>query len=415
MNLRRNNTESCLSDGTLRSAVDNGVDRLPEVELHLQACTRCRQRLETISDTATYVDGKLASLVNNDVDGDSEAARLKLRRRINAAGAQDYQNQGDSFVSNMWKYRAARGVVALMALMLIATAFVATPMRSLADDLFNRFEVEKFEAVTIQPDQFGEFQAELMLRAFTADHERVLGALDELAEVETTFDQDNLESNVVKLDDVDAARDAFGTFKLPADLPEGYDTAPELMMSNGGTMSAVLNTASVKTILEELDLEFDSIPDPADMPTMEFEVTVPSALVSYYGAGSDGHLALVQMESPTLTTPEGVDMNALRDDVLSLPGLPEDFVSQVRAIDDWQNTLIVPVPEGAETRDVTIDGAPGLLLEAGEFDGAAWGLDLDFDIEGDLSVVMWNEDGVLYIVAGTLNGDDLLDVAGSLR
>ena len=413
MDLRRKNTRSCLSDGTLRSAVDNGVDRLPEVALHLQECAHCRQRLEQITDTATYVDGKLASLINNDVDEDSEAARLKLRRRIAQTGMSDSQNLGDSFMSTMWKYRAARGAVALLAIMLLTTAFVATPMRSLADDFLNRFEVEKFEAVTVQPDQFGEFQTDLLMRGITADVEVLMSAFESLAEIETTFDKEELENNVVKLDDVDAARDAFGAFKLPADLPEGYDGTPELMMSNGGSVTAVLDTQSVTTIIDELNLPIDSIPDPAEMPTMEFQVTVPATLVSRYSAGTDGHLAVIQMESPTLLTPEGLDMDALRDDVLSLPGLPEDFVSQVRAIDDWQSTLVIPVPEGAETRDITVDDQPGLLIEAGEFDGSQWGI--DFEFQGDASVAMWNEDGVLYIVAGTMSGDDLLDVANSLR
>jgi hypothetical protein len=54
-----------------------------------------------------------------------------------------------------------------------------------------------------------------------------------------------------------------------------------------------------------------------------------------------------------------------------------------------------------------------LLLEAGEFDGSDWGI--EFELEGDASVVMWHDDGNLYVVAGSVSGSDLLDVANSLN
>jgi hypothetical protein len=119
------------------------------------------------------------------------------------------------------------------------------------------------------------------------------------------------------------------------------------------------------------------------------------------------------MESPTLTTPDSLDMNALREDILMLPGLPTDLVAQLRSIENWESTLVIPVPEGAVTSDVSIDGEPGLLLEAGEFDGSDWGI--EFELEGDASVVMWHDDGNLYVVAGSVSGSDLLDVANSLN
>lgn len=367
--------------------------------------------MEAISKTAAYADGKLAVLFNNDVDDNSTAARRKLRNRM--AEEADRDLQGESFMSSMWKFRAARAGVAMLALVLITTAFIATPMRSMANDWFNRMQVEQFEAIVVQPEEFTEFQTELLLRGITADHQALMGAMKGLAEFETSIDESDLKSHVTMFDSVDDARAAYGEFKLPSNLPAGFTQVPTFMMTDSVSATATLDTASVHTIVDELGLTFDSLPSAADAPQMAFTIDVPSGLLTHYGAGIDQHLAIVQMPSPTLTTPESLDMDAFRDDVLALPGLPETFVDQVSAIEDWQNTLIVPVPEGASHRDVTVGGNAGLLLEAGEFDGKEWGM--DFGLEGDVSVVMWNDDGILYIVAGSLNGDDLLEVAGSLR
>jgi hypothetical protein len=411
--LGRRNKDECLSDGTLRSAIDNGVDRIPGAASHLNACVLCQQRLDQFTRDSGFVAQHMDLLNHDEGPADVTNARLKLRNKMIESGGRNVSVQGESLVSTMWKYRAARGAVVMMALVLLTTAFVATPMRSLADDLLNRFRVEKFEAITIQMDQFGEFQTDMMLRAFTSDHEQVLSAMEGLVDIETTFDQDNPENELRKLDNERAVADAYGDFRIARNLPSGFTNEPQFMMSNGGSVTAIVDTAAMNVIIEELRLPIYSIPEASDMPTMTFEADIPDTLVTYYDSADGGHLAVVQMESPTLHTPDGLNMDALREEILMLPGLPTDFVAQLRSIEDWQQTLVIPVPEGAEARDVTIGGQAGLLIEAGEFDGNNWGF--SFDVDSDVSVVMWNDDGILYIVAGTVSGSDVLNVAGSLR
>lgn len=415
MNLRRKLQPSCLSDGEIKVVIDGEVNEMQRIQDHISVCEHCRERMDELAAQALFTHQKMDLLRSSEQDVDVDSARLKLRRRLAATSMQreSEQVQGESFMSSMWRHRALRGTVAMLAIMVLTAAFVFTPMRSLANDFFNRMEVEKFEAITVQPEEFTEFGLDLALRAFTADHERLMLVSETLYEIDTSYDKTALENNAVVLDSVDAARDAFGEFKLPSSLPSGFESAPQLMMSNQGSATVTLDTASVHVIIDELRLPIESIPPASEMPSMVFQSDIPAALVAYYDAGVDGHLAVIQMESPVITTPEGLDMNALRDEVLSMPGLPEDFVAQLRNIDNWQNTLVLPVPEGAETRDVTIDGNGGLLIEAGTFDGAEFGF--AFELDGDLSVVMWNDEGSLYIVAGTLDGDQLLDVATSLR
>lgn len=412
MNLGRRLNRNCLSDGELRSAVDNGVDGPPELGQHLRACARCRQRMEKIVDNARFADRRLDMLGAGDTPADLNRAQQQIRRKIALSSQPVRATQGESLVSTMWRFRAARGAVAMLALILLTTAFVVTPMRSLADDIFNRFRVEKFEAITVNAGQFTEFSSSMLVQAMSADTDRLMASFEGLATLDSTFDQDNPQSNVVDLGSMQDAQAEFGDFKTPDNLPSEFSADPEIKMSQAGSITATVDTAAANAIVDELGLPIYSLPDASDVPQMVFEVDLPQALIMDYKAGDSGHIAVVQLESPTLTTPESIDMNALREDVLMLPGLPTDLVAQLRSIDDWQNTLIIPVPEGAETSDVTVDGEPGLLIEAGEFDGSQLGMDFQFD--GDASVVMWHEGDNLYVVAGTVSGSELMDVADSL-
>mgnify|MGYP001209365900 FL=1 len=126
---------------------------------------------------------------------------------------------------------------------------------------------------------------------------------------------------------------------------------------------------------------------------------MPAAAALVYEA--DGkYLVAGQFVSPgpSLNIPSSVDVNLLREEVLALPGLPADIVAQLRNVKDWEKTLIVPVPSGATSRQVTVDGAAGLLVESDQ--GA---------------VVLWQKDGALYAVGGqSVSGDDALRVAESM-
>ncbi len=413
MNLGRGRRQGCLSDGELRAAIDSGVSVPPSLDLHLRSCSHCRERMEDIAGNHTFAAGRLDLLAAGSDQVDLSQAQQRIRRRIAQSSPKSVAIQGESFVSTMWRFRAARGAVALLALLLLTTAFVATPMRSLADDLFNRFRVEKFEAITVNMEQFTQFGMGIAVQAMSADPEQLAASFEGLAEFDSTFDEEDPHGNVTELGSLDEVQSVYGDFRAPSELPDGFESTPQIMVTDAGSASLTVDTAAANTLISQLGLPIYSLPDAGAVPEMVFELDLPQALILHYQAADDGHLAVVQLESPTLITPESLDMNALREDLLRLPGLPTDFVAQLRSIDNWESTLVVPVPEGAESRDVSINGESGLLLEASEFDGSDWGM--EFALEGDASVIMWHADGKLYIVAGSVNGDTIQNVADSLE
>lgn len=293
--------------------------------------------------------------------------------------------------------RLAAGIAAALAVVML---FTVTPMGSVAQDFLDRFRVQKFAAITIEQDAFDEFAGGMMLRLATSDTDVLQSSMMDLGEFETTFNEEDPYANVQEFDSIDEAQAAYGDIRVPGGSVDGYSESPSIYLSEAGSATAEVNTAEVQAIIDELNMPIYSIPNASQYPTMTFQMDIPQAVVlDYEGSDSESHLVVAQMASPVLNTPEGLDMNALREDLLAVPGLPPDFVGQLRAIDDWQNTLVVPVPEGASSEDVTVDGEPGLLITMDDDSGA---------------VVLWEDDGQLYVVAGSESGDTVLDLASSL-
>jgi hypothetical protein len=395
--LGRSAQRHCPNDGDLRALIDEGFEASQATRLHAERCPRCAKRLAELRETAKQAT-QLMSRLEAGSPAEATIAFAKLRHAAEVRGVAFHQ--GGSFMTGLWDRRAMRAATAMVALVAVMGLLIVTPMGSVASDMLNRFRVEKFAAITIEADQFSEFQTEMLLRLSGSDPEELLAAAEGLFTYESTFDLEDPMANVTELGSAAEAEARFGPFVEAQSLPDGFSDTPTYSMSEAGSVDVSIDTAAVQTLVNELELPIYSLPDAAEHPTIDISMAASPALVlEYAGLSEDQHIVVGQLASPTLTTPDYLNMDQLREDILRLPGLPADFVAQLRAISDWESTLIIPVPEGYSSEDVTIDGEPGLLLAANE---------------GDESVVIFEKSGMLYIVAGTASGDAILDVAKSL-
>jgi hypothetical protein len=105
-------------------------------------------------------------------------------------------------------------------------------------------------------------------------------------------------------------------------------------------------------------------------------------------------LAVAEVQGPTVSS-SGADLATLESYFLSQPGISAELAAQIRAIADPSSTLPVPVPAGAASSTVDLNGHAAVVLAAGS--------------EG--SAVIWAENGRLFAVLGQANASDLLDVA----
>uniref|UniRef100_UPI0013E91478 hypothetical protein n=1 Tax=Cellulomonas endophytica TaxID=2494735 RepID=UPI0013E91478 len=207
------------------------------------------------------------------------------------------------------------------------------------------------------------------------------------------------EPQVREVADAAAAEAETGlTVPTLAALPGGIADGPTYQV--GDEVTAVL-TFSAERVAEAVAAGADLPTPPAGLDGSQFRITAGPGVAAVWADGRGvPSLVVGRAGAPTVDS-SGVPFATARDYVLSLPGLPEDLATQLRAFSADGSTLPLPVPAGSVDTDTTeVDGAPATVFTTRD---------------GLMAGVVWVEDGTLTAVAGTLSDDEVLDVARGLR
>ena len=173
------------------------------------------------------------------------------------------------------------------------------------------------------------------------------------------------------------------------------------------TFSAAITTASAAK------LGRTPPPMPANIDGSKLFITGGPAVLQVYGdlpkAGASTsadplaavpQLIIAQGKAPTVQS-NGVTVEQLQAYLLAQPGITPQLAAEIKAIKDPSSTLPIPVPVNMGTsKDVTVQGVHGVFIG---------------DTTGLGSVVIWEKDGIVYGVAGTLSESDIMAVANSLH
>jgi hypothetical protein len=391
MNIRRR--RGCPTDGELRVSIETDGAMSPSIEQHLDQCAECRERFLTIRETANWIASALSAGTAEGAEPDINLAYNRFR--IALAGPPAGETAGGLKMGQLFATRSMRAASAFVAVIAVVVAVTFSPMRTVADDFLNQFRVQKFAAVTIPMDLVAPLDG-LDGMGEGDDHGMLDDALNQLGTLDTTFqfDEEGMPDPIT----LEEAEAQFGDIDEPDDLPEGFDGTPNAYLTEAGSASYELDTANAQAMIDALGLPIYSLPDPERYPTLEFKANIPAGALLEYKDADGKRVVVGQMASPTLDIPDGIDMDDLREDILQFPGLPADLVAQLRAIDDWESTLIIPIPEGATSENISINGEPGLLIK-----------------HNLGSAVLWEKDGILYAVIGQVSDDEVRDVADSMQ
>lgn len=390
-------TKNCLTDGDLRMLADGESTTLDAFswQRHLDSCPACAARLAQIRGISADAATMVSELAPDQSQPDAALAyrRWQADRLDRQTKRRRFDLEGIPLMNHMSGVRRRGALIGTALVALMVVAIVALPVGTLAEDVLNKFRVQQFSAITIPMDdfeglgaQFGELDPQMKAA--------VAGELMGLGSFSTTLDKESLHENAT----IDEARQHLGgSLKSPSDLPSEFDgVEPEIYLGDAGTAEYTLNVDKVQEILGRFGMSSAALPDPADHPTATISLDVPASAAFVYEANGK-HLLVGQMASPTLSIPDSIDVELLREEILAFPFLPADTVAQIRGIENWEETLIIPVPSDATTSQKTINGSEALLIE---HDGG--------------SAVLWQDGGTLYIVAGEVSGDEVMSVAKSM-
>ncbi|MEW5761962.1 MAG: zf-HC2 domain-containing protein [Bacillota bacterium] len=372
----------CYSEGSLQAFLDGETSRRQAARIgrHLAGCPACCARLQTLRENEAWVTGCLDRYAGTAAEKDAQEAWQKFRSSRYKPSL--FQEKGVSALRNK-KFWAALATAAALVF-----AFSFGPVRSLAGEFLQVLRVERFKVIKITERDMAQLER-VLARGGHID-------LESLGEVTVSS-----EINVRPVTLAEARQALDFPVRMPSRLPAGFAN-PELHLSTPQEVSFTPKVENVNALLRSLGGRHLL---PAGLEGKTFTFKIPPVLAAYYrGAGPAAGklLVVVQARSPELIVPPGVDVAAVRDALLNIPGLPENLRRQLAAIGDWQHTL--PLPAEGPTTEVTVDGRPGIFV----FPPHAGG-------NSPSSNLIWQRDGVLYYVQGPLSLREALDLAASLR
>jgi hypothetical protein len=406
----------CPDLGALRASLDGAAGAPPAPADHLQTCPACADTLAELQRNAELAAPAIAlttpadQLTPAQIEAalaafEQRRARLAATRSTQATEAAGRAVHGPQpapvpmaapvpLARRRWVGQLggrARVAAAALVAVLALTGVVGTPAgRAAASSFLAQFRSQRFEVLTLDTAQAN--QVEQVVNGLV-DTGVFTGA--------ALHDSSGFGEPRVATDRAEAARVAGFAVPVvdPAALPEGVGREPRhLLVSPAREVRLTFDRDRALEYLRSHGRPDARLPERYDGTRLV--VQVPAAVLQEF-AGRDGLPALLVGKAGTLglTTEGGASLEELREVVLGLPGLPADFVAQLRGIGDWRNTLPLPVPDQVRSRPTTVNGAEALSFA---------------DNSGRLHALVWQRDGHIWGVAGMVGTDEARDVADRL-
>ncbi|MEO8632181.1 MAG: hypothetical protein ABI466_02395 [Chloroflexota bacterium] len=326
---------------------------------------------------------EMLSVPEQKVDTDRALARLRARldaERITPLSRGASTPRGNAV--NIW----VRGLAAAATVALVATLLTVS---GLAETILTIFEPKQLVAVPITTTDLSGAPS--------------FDAYGTLTWTEQPRPYDVPDVRV-------AARESGMTVLIPSNLPAGVGAPRYGVMPK---TTATFTFSAEKTRQAAAAQKRTPPPMPANIDGSKLFITGGPAVVAFYDDGTQSTGAsgaspfsgmpklIVAQGKPPVVQSDGVTVEQLQSYLLAQPGISPQLAAQIRAIKDPSSTLPVPIPvDMATSKKVTVQGVEGIFV------GDSTGLG---------SAVIWQKDGIVYGVAGTLTEQQVLAVANSLH
>jgi len=384
----------CPDLGMLRALID---DELPDgqrqkVQEHAANCKTCREDLRRLGQVSLWSMTTLSKLDPATVP-EPNASLRRLQSRLEtdekSSGLARFGiTKGVRSAFALQRYRLAAAALAVVLALSVALSY--PPVRTAAEGFLTVFRVQRFEAVPVDVAKMPDLPAPKDVGEFTFVREPEIRR-------DVTLDE---------------ARNLVGTLRTPSRLPSGLLPTPAVVVSGESEAAFTVDLKKVKAYLSSIGAPNVNLPPELDGATIKANVPPQVGLIysdkaladlmtadEAYSKMNARILFVAQGRGPVAEAPANIDIEQLRNDILSIPGLPADFVASIRGVQDLTHTLLVPVAGGSST-PVKVDGSDGLLVTSEE--------------QGVI-VVMWQKSDVLYAVGGNFSQSEILEVANSLK
>ena len=352
-----------LETGDLRRLIDEPENFSQEEREHSRTCSRCAAERKALTADAAVVGRYLS--------GEPRTRGAMPRRGLSAA------------------------LLAVAAV--LAVAFFASPLGSYAKGFLTIFQPKQFTAVDVSAGDQRSFRDLTSLDAFgTRRLVRIAHGKD-----------------VASWSQAQSAVDF--ALRRPGLLPAAVAGKVRYAVHTPAELDFTFSAAKARAFAARSKRPLAPLPSHLDGTVLRLAIG-PMLIVSYgtpprAGAGENGSrrrsagapddfVIVVQSRLPSVRS-TGASLAEMESFMLSTPGVSPQFAARIRALGDLSQTLPIPYrPDKQTSQRVTVDGVSGLALG---------------DNTGLGSGVIWQKNGILYGVAGTLSQDAALAIADGMH
>ena len=346
--------------GTLRRLIDEPQEAGAQVRSHVQTCEECAREVESLKRDAASVRAALA------VETRPDTQRALTRVGVRAAQRHDRRFAFERFA----------GLAAAAALVV---GLLFTPLGSYARSFLTIFEPQQFQPVQLSPSEVHDLRLVPQARQFGTQRIVTAAARTRYASL------------------AQARRRLSFAPEVPRALPQGIAAKASYFVSSPGEWTFTFSAAKARAFAARSHRALPAMPAELDGTTVR--VRTGAVFEARYGSSRD-MLEVVQTTAPVVSS-TGATLEQLEAYLVKLPGISPELVQQLSAMDNARTTLPIPFDARKQhAQKVTVQGSPGLAI--GDNTGLGAG-------------VMWRENGLLHLVAGSVSMDDALSVANGLK
>ena len=357
------------TEGVLRRLLDEPAGVADADRQHVAGCTECRGGLAAMREDAALVDAALVTESVADVDVDA------AWRRLLKAGLAPESEQ----VVTPLRASRSRGVLRRPAVAALAVAVVLTGAgTAAANDWLQIFRTKKIAPVS-----------------FSTSDLIALPDLTAYGDVVVTGEVD-----VNPVPDAAAAAAASG-LDVPevTTLPRGVSGEPVYQVGREASATFTFSAERAARTAAEEGRTLPTPPPGLDGSRVRLVAGPGVAAIWRQPTGVPALFVGRAVAPKAFST--GVPFETVRDYLLSLPGLPENVASQLRTFTADGSTLPLPVPADRMTTSSAKVGDVQATVLASR--------------DRLLAAVVWVDDGVVTVVAGSLDPGEVVAIARELR
>jgi hypothetical protein len=367
-----------IPEGVLRRLDDEPLAVPDRVTEHIAGCARCRARREQIASDTEWAARLFAG---PQLLADLDAEWATFQRRLNMPPPQGAKQRGRAPVALGWRRRGPRRV-SLRAVIAIGVIGIVIAGTAAAGTLTTIFAPKQVAPVSLSRGDLSAITSFMGL-----GDSRLLGGFPTATGATTArFGTITWHSSTAYPASSLAQAAAVARFRvpLPTNLPTGVGAVQQFMIQPRVRATVTFNSTAGSLDGSSVTLDAG-----------------PAVLATYTSSGGANlpTLVVATMPRPTAVS-SGASAGQIEAFLLRAPGIPPQLAEEVRLLGDLRTTLPIPVPSGASVRSVQIDGWPGVLVA---------------DPSGVVAGVIWEDgSGMLHLVAGLLDSQDVLNVAKQL-